>query len=159
VDAAQKPVAWTEYHVPQTYPDNITRTVGLIALRYGQIDRLIGKAIKAKTGSTLEESIALFREGGVTLGKWIQLIKGRIKAGQLVLPEKWLEQLEGHLNALNATRNGILHDALLMDKHGNYVWMSGTSPDKRGHRPFHPSQLSTALEQLDAFREFIMCAD
>lgn len=148
---------WEERTVPGDYPDKIKMDVGLIALRYGHIDRLIVHALEKRIPNADRAAlIGIFRNGRFTLGNWIKWIASEKVSRKYNLSDDWLNELKDRLEELKILRNGIFHDALLQNAQGDFVWMSGDKSEIREHRLFNFSDLTKTLEKIEEFTNFII---
>lgn len=112
-----------QYILPDYYDTSVELIVGRLTLLYGQIDRILIQAIRAKSNPqiNIEETIAIARDGrGKTLGDWIKWFENG-EPQKLGIDEKYCLAVAKRLSEIRTTRDCLIHDTLMLDENNKRV--------------------------------------
>ena len=158
-------MTFADYSLPDYYDASIELAVGRFILLCGQIDRLLIKAIKRKSKQNLDAktAIGIVRDPkngkAMTLGEWISWLKE--DAREHSIDEKWTEEVLNYLKLIKSTRDRVAHDSLMLSMQNKLEWKTNqrkkekNGEKRRDHKPFEMSELTSALDTIYKFRNFI----
>ncbi len=154
------------YSFPDRYDASIELAVGRFILLCGQIDRLLIEAIKTKSKQNLDTKKAIgivrgHRKGqGMMLGDWLQWLETCVKEHSI--DAEWAKEVADYIRLIKPTRDRIAHDSLMLSMGDSLEWKTNQSKrenngeKRRDHKPFEMSELTSALDSIYKFRNFII---
>lgn len=149
-----------QHYLPSEYDTKIECMIGRLVLLYGQIDRLLIRAIKEKSNPKIDiaSAIAVVREHnkgrGMMLGAWIAWLTDSAK--DYGIAKEWTDEVIAHINAMRPIRDQIIHDTLMLNENYRLEWKTNQSKSSdRDHKDFEMAELVSALDTFYKFRAFI----
>lgn len=126
-------------------PIEFAKLVGLITIRFGQLERLLMSVYhqKLEPQRDILDVIAELKKEFKTLANRIKHIKSKFEERKIPIPT-WLNF--DNLDELAQKRNAI-HDSLLISEEGFLCWLS--SSERRNHRKADLSDLKVLLNCLN----------
>lgn len=128
-----------EKEFPLYIPSELIAVIGEITIRFGQLERFLISVLAEAQSESPDE---LYKKLGEIKGERASNLIKEIKSK---LP--WIDS--DKLKNLQNERNGIMHDAIMQEENGTYIWQANNND--REHKIIHIAELIKLRDEVTEF--------